>query len=168
MNSSNNDNNNDLIPVEIRLIKFSPKYGKDKNASQNRECKNIMKYLKDLKSRYKCDNKYEKQPKIIIFRCYGWFDYLLLIFHPHIRCLENYECWGNRGYGGVMTTSFVLWTSKYINIKNNKKNYYYELINKIYNHLGDLCSNKNNKELLHCIKEEIIFNGKSNNLDNYY
>ena len=163
--------NRDSIPVEIRLIKFPPRH------IDNR-C-NIKRYLEYLKERYKNQYAYKNEPKIITFRCYGWFDYLLLIFHPHIRCLENLgrEIRGDDNCG-VMTTSFVLWTSKDINSSDgNQRCKYYQLIDKIYDNLLNLSKNRNdsnptengyanNDDLLGCIKS-VIFNDSHRCLDNY-
>jgi len=164
--------NRGSIPVEIRLIKFPPRH------IDNR-C-NIKRYLEYLKERYKNQYAYKNEPKIITFRCYGWFDYLLLIFHPHIRCLENLgrEIRGDDNCG-VMTTSFVLWTSKDINSSDgNQRCKYYQLIDKIYDNLLNLSKNRNNSsnptenghanndDLLGCIKS-VIFNDSHRCLDNY-
>jgi hypothetical protein len=109
----NNNDDDKIIPVEIRMLKFPPKRS------------DITRYLKYFGDRYeKYNTDVDTEPKIIVFRCYGWFDYLLLIFNPHIRCIENYDCKYQEiiENKGVMTTSFVLWMSKEYNNSENNAN----------------------------------------------
>jgi hypothetical protein len=74
-----NNNDDKIIPVEIRMLKFSPKaFGKLETSSENsNKTHPLIEYLRYFRDRYKKYNDVNNEPKIFVFRCYGWFDYLL-------------------------------------------------------------------------------------------
>jgi len=72
-----------IISIEIRLVKYPP--GKD----------NIVSHLINGINRHKHgDTQY------VIFRTFGWFDYLIMVINPRMRCLFPYESEQNIKHDG--------------------------------------------------------------------
>jgi hypothetical protein len=140
-----------VISTEIRLVKYPP--GKD----------NIIQHLIKAISRHA-----KSETSYVIFRTFGWFDYLILVINPRVRCLlpvsseESISQRDSEKYLNSMVSSFMCWYEVDIND--------YTLFKKIINLAKNIGYNVGDLENLDLDKDEKFFNeiAREINLVNNY
>jgi len=109
-------NSDSIKSIEIRLVKYPP----------NND--NIRYHLIKSINRHHIDSN--QNTKYIFFRTFGWFDYLIMVINPKMRCIlpsSNIPDYENLDKLNGMVSSFICWYEKN-NDNNTSQNNCIELL----------------------------------------
>jgi hypothetical protein len=128
------NNKEKIIPVEICLIKTIRRRNEIYDET-------LYNYLERI------DRRLTENQSMAIFRSYGWFDYVSLLFYPHTRCHVSISEYNNDEYKydsglPIMSTSFMAWYPFKTDTANNEKNPYLKTVALLREVLGKLTIEK--------------------------